>query len=305
MEAFRWRVLRGLVAGVGMSLCLWSGTVAEGATLKVSSPEPEHLGADRLSVDDALNQVILPLSTPSFAGGQRPPLEVTPGNRFMKVLLDHLRLWSDDRTGLALSADQKSRLRTLVVSTRSDLIGADAQDFRLVELFEAALVEKTLSPGALASLNTRIGEVEGKEGMRFVAALKEMQAILTEPQIEILRERGNAVPPVSDVSLTSAFTFADRMLALRWQILMARHLSPQTRSKIDRRYVKARNWLLSLAAEKTVYDRQVDDLLNQPFVDMEAFDDIERKAGPLEGKFWGTFLRIVRLLSPPESLPTR
>ena len=305
MEVFRWRTFPGLAAGVGVFVCLLSAPFAEGATLNVSSPEPAHLGADRLPIDDALNQVILPLSTPTFTGGQRPPLEVTPGNRFMEVLLDHLRLWTDDRTGLALSSDQKTRLRSIVVSTRSDLIGADAQDFRLVELFEAALAEKTLSPGALASLNTRIGEVEGKEGMRFVAALKEMQAILSEPQIEILRQRANTVLPVSDVSLTSAFTFADRMLALRWQILMGRHLSPKTRAEVDRRYVKARNWLVSLAAEKTVYDRRVEDLLNQPFVDMGAFDDIERKAGPLEGKFWGTFLRIVRLLSPPEPLSTR
>ncbi|MGC8529915.1 MAG: hypothetical protein ACP5OP_06945 [Leptospirillia bacterium] len=305
MGTFRWNVFSGLAAGIGVSLCLLSGTLAEGVTLNVSSSVPVHLGDDRLPIDDALNQVILPLSTPNFAGGQRPPLEVTPGNRFMKILLDHLRLWSDERSGLALSTDQKSRLRSIVLSTRSDLIEADARDLRLVELFEAALTEKRLSPGALASLNTRIGEVEGKEGMRFVNALKEMQAILNEPQIEILRQRKNVVLPVSDVSLTSAFTFADRMLALRWQILMESHLSPQTRAQIDHRYVKARNWLFSLAAEKTVYDRQVEDLLNQPFVDMGAFDDIERKAGPLEGKFWGTFLRIVQLLSPPESLNSR
>ncbi len=299
------RAFRGAAAGFGCLLCLLGSSVGEAATLSVTSPESDHLTISRLSIDNNLNRVILPMERPSFTGGQNPPLEVTPGNRFMKILAEHLSLWTADQTGLALSPDQKKRLREILVATRSDIIGTDAQDFRLVELFEAALIQKHLSPEALSSLNTRIGEIEVREGMRFVAALKEMQAVLTEPQIEILRERKTMVLPTSNVSLTSAFLFADRLLALRWQILMDRPLSPATRTEIDRRYVKARNWLLSLAAEKTVNDRMVEDILNEPFVDMGAFDDMERKAGPLEGKFWGTFLRIVKLLSPPEPFSSR
>ena len=299
------RGVTGLMGGLALSLALWQPLTSWAATLNVSSPEKEHLGASRLSIDDSLNRVILPMELPSFAGAQTSPLAVTPGNQFMKILVDHLRLWTSERTGLALSSDQKKRLREIVVSTRADIIGTDAQDFRLVELFEAALAGKVLPSGALSSINTRIGEVEGREGMRFVAALKEMQAVLTEPQIDILRGQQNAVLPTSEISLTSAFLFADRILALRWKILMERPLPPATRSDIDRRYRKARNWLVSLAAEKTVSDRTIDDILNQPFVDMGAFDEAERKAGPLEGKFWGTFLRIVKLLSPPEPLSTR
>ncbi len=299
------RGVAGFMGGLALALSLWQPLPSGAATLNVSSPEKGHWGTSGLAIDDSLNRVILPLELPSFAGGQTPPLAVTPGNQFMKILVDHLRLWTSERTGLALSSDQKKRLREIVVSTRADIIGTDAQDFRLVELFEAALAGKVLPSGALSSINTRIGEVEGREGMRFVAALKEMQAVLTEPQIDILRGQQNAVLPTSEISLTSAFLFADRILALRWKILMERPLPPATRSDIDRRYRKARNWLVSLAAEKTVSDRTIDDILNQPFVDMGAFDEAERKAGPLEGKFWGTFLRIVKLLSPPEPLSTR
>jgi len=287
----------GVAMGVGL-LLLASGE-SGAATLSISSPESGHGSPARLSIDNALNQVVLPLATPSFVGGQGPPMEVTPGNRFMKILSEHLRLWQDDRTGLALSSDQKSALRKILVSTRSDLIGTDATDLRFVELFEAALAEKDLPVAELDALNARIGEVEGREGMRFVAAIKEMQAVLTEPQINILKQKEELVLPSADISLTPALQFADRILALRWQLLMKRPLSDSARRDLDARYTKARDWLFSLASEKTVYDRKVDDLLHEPFVDMGRFYDLERKAGPLEVKFWGTFLRIVRLLSPP------
>ncbi len=294
---------RGSRTGLGVAMVAGLLLLASGesgaATISISSPESGPGSPARLSIDETLNRVILPLETPSFAGGQIPPAEVTPGNRFMKILSEHLRLWQDDRTGLALSSDQKKALRSILVSTRSDLIGQDATDFRLVQLFEAALAEKDLPSADLEALNARIGEVEGREGQRFVSALKEMQAVLTEPQISTLKQKEEAILPSADISLTPALLFADRILALRWKILMERPLSGSWRSDLDLRYTKARNWLYSLASEKTVYDRKIDDVLSEPFVDMGRFIDLESKAGPLEAKFWGTFLRIVRLLSPP------
>lgn len=277
----------------GMALSALAMLPAQAA--KVSQAPPPSLGS--FATDDALNRIILPAQTPSFVGGQAPPLEVTPGNRFMQVLVCHAALWGKADTGIALTSDQRARLVQILTRTRAAIIKSDAADLRLVQLFEAMLVRGHIPQKQLAALNVRIGEVEGKEGMQFVSALKEMQAVLTAPQIQTLRQKNETVLPSSNVSVTSALMFADRMLSLRWKTLVPM-LSKRSKEAMAARYRKARTWLWSLAAEKTVSDRNVKDLLDKPFVDMAAYETLEKTAGPLEGKFWGTFLRIVSLLSP-------
>ena len=279
----------------GAALALFSALPA------LAAPSPSHPALPTVagfSTDDALNRVILPAQTPSFVGGQTPPLAVTPGNRFMEILVGHATLWEKPESGLAITSDQRHRLREILIRSRAAIIKSDAADLRLVQLFEAMLVETHVPQKKLAALNARIGEVEGKEGMQFVGALKEMQAVLSAPQIMTLRNLNETVLPSSNVSVSSALMFADRMLSIRWEKAMEETRSATARDNLARRYHKARNWLWSLAAEKTVSDRTVNDLLSMPFVDMEAFGELEKKAGPLEGKFWGTFLRVVTLLSP-------
>ena len=283
--------------GGGLLLVLMASLPVHGAGVKKGAVTPPSLGG--YATDDALNRVVIPAQTPSFVGGQKPPMAVTPGNRFMRILVSHVALWESPETGLAISADQRKRFREILLKTRPELIRNDATDLRLVQLFEAFLVRKKVPEKRLHALNARIGEIEGKEAMEFLSALKELQAVLTAPQIQMLRQKNETELPSDNVSVSSALMFADRMLSIRWQRVMAGSLPAKSREGLARRYHKARNWLWSLAAEKTVSDRSVDDLLSKPFVDMEAFGEIEKKAGPLEGKFWGTFLRIVTLLQSP------
>lgn len=281
----------------GFLLVLMASFPVHAAEVKKGPITAPSLGG--YAVDDSLNRVVIPAQTPSFVGGQSPPMAVTPGNRFMQILVNHVALWESQKTGLAVSEDQRKRFREILGKVRPELIRSDATDLRLVQLFEALLVGKRVPEKRLHALNARIGEVEGKEAMQFLSSLKELQAVLTAPQIEMLRQRNRSALPSADVSVSSALMFADRMLSIRWQRVMEGSLSGPARETLARRYHKARNWLWSLAAEKTVSDRSVDDLLSEPFVDMEAFGEIEKKAGPLEGKFWGTFLRIVTLLQSP------
>ena len=291
---------RGLVAVLVLVLVSGNVSVSFGAVVAKTPVSVQADAATRLGIDDALNRIILPAQTPSFVGGQAPPLvEVTPGRRFMNVLVSHVALYQNPETGLGLGSDQKAKLRDILEKTRAELIKTDASDFRLVQLFEAALVQKSLPVAALRSLNVRIGEVEGREAGRFVSSLREIQAVLSEPQIATLKQKNVETMPSSDISVSSALSFADRMLAERWQITMHEGLSAKIRTDLAARYRKARNWLWTLAAEKTVSDRNVDDVLNAPFVDMAVLDSLEKKAGPLEGKFWETFLRIAVLLNLP------
>jgi len=279
--------------GVAPSL---AATAPKGAKVPVPAVDP----STRFGIDDSLNRVVIPAQTPSFVGGQEPPLmEVTPGNRFMKILVAHVALYQDSRTGLGLTDDQKARLRGILEKTRAELIKTDAADLRLVQLFEAALSKRVVPVPALRSLNVRIGETEGREAGRFVASLQEMQAVLSLAQISTLKQKNAEVLPSSDIAVSSALAFADRILAMRWQAAMARKMPSKARYDLAARYRKARVWLWSLAAEKTVSDRNVDDLLASPFVDMAKLDTLEKTAGPLEGRFWATFLRIVVLLNPP------
>ena len=290
------------------ALARWTFPVMGGAALALAFALPARSGTvhsapppplESYATDKALNRLVLPAQTPSFVGGQTPPMEVTPGNRFMGILVSHVALWEKADSGLAISSDQRRRFREVLLKAREKIIKSDAEDLRLVQLFEAMLVRTHLPAKKLAAANARIGEVEGKEGMQFVSALKELQAVLTGPQIMTLKRMNETVLPSSDVTVTSALMFADRMLSIRWQLAMKSPLSAKARESLSARYDKARNWLFSLAAEKTVSDRRVGDLLAKPFVDMEAFGELEKTAGPLEGRFWGTFLRIVTLLSPP------
>ena len=288
---------RGTVPVLGaITLALLMAVPARSAPPPPSAAPPVIMS---YATNEALNRVILPAQTPSFVGGQTPPLEVTPGNRFMKILVSHVALWEKADTGLAISSDQRKRFREILEKTRGEIIQSDALDLRLVQDFEAMLVERHLPAKELAALNARIGEVEGKEGMQFVTALKELQAVLSGPQIMTLKRLNEAALPTPDISITPAFMFADRMLSIRWQEAMKPPTSRNVRESLSLRYQKARKWLYSLAAEKTVSDRRVADLLASPFVDMEAFGELEKTAGPLEGKFWGTFLRVATLLSPP------
>jgi hypothetical protein len=158
-------------------------------------------------------------------------------------------------------------------------------------------MQKTIPVAALRSLNVRIGETEGREAGRFVSSLKEIQAVLNESQIATLKQKNADVLPASDTSVSSALAFADRILSLRWQMAMQKGFPEKTRIELAGRYRKARNWLWSLASEKTISDRNVGDVLDAPFVDMAKLDVLEKKGGPLEGKFWETFLRIAELLN--------
>ena len=284
------------IAG-GFFLFLLTGSPVHAADTKGSPALKTPSPAGGFATFDSLNRIILPAQTPSYVGGQTPPLEVTPGNRFMGILVSHAALWEKAQTGLAITSDQRQRLRVILEKTRGALIKSDAVDLRLVQLFEAMLVRRRVPAKEIAALNARIGEVEGKEGMQFVGALKEMQAVLTAPQIQTLKQLNDTVLPSPNVSVTSALMFTDRMLSLRWQKLVP-SLPKKAREDLARRYAKARRWLWSLATEKTISDREVADILGKPFVDMQAFGEIEKTAGPLEGKFWGTFLRIVALLNP-------
>lgn len=291
---------RFLAAAGTVALMLWTVPVPEAAGAPGAEKTDPGIAAARYGIEDGLNRLVIPAQTPSFVGGQVPPLaEVTPGNRFMHILYDHGALYLNPGTGLGLSAGQRTRIRNILEEARTDLIKTDSQDLRLVQLFEAALVSKVVPMAALNAINMRIGGVEGRESVRFLSALRDLQGVLNEAQISSLRSLDDTRLPAPDIAITPALAFADRILAIRWRAAMDILRAPRERTALAARASKARKWLWTLAAEKTVSDRDVNDLLGSPFVDMARLDQVEKTAGPLEGKFWETFMRIVSLLNPP------
>ncbi len=216
----------------------------------------------------------------------------------MKILADHAVLWTRPENGLVFSSKQRARLRSLLAGARDALISSDAIDLRLRQLLEAELLRKRISPATLRSFRTRIEEVEGRERSRFVSVFTKMQGVLTSVQRLVLERTLRTPLPSSRISFPSAFFFAERLLALRKGAIKGSTLPSLDQDDLVSRYQEARKRLFVLAAEKSMADRNLDDLLNRPLFDRPAFEALENADLYCSGRFWDAFFGIAALPGP-------
>ena len=291
------RKVYGVFAGV---LLFAGGPLPAGAATAQANVAPS------LRWDEArtLSRWVIPAQSLGWVGVQgrerEKPMTVTPGNRFLEILGNHAHWYFDRRNHLALSERQKHRIVRLLIRTRDRLVRLDARDLFLVQRFEAAVASPSVDIAELGRLNERIGAVEGEEAGVFVGALGSLQKVLLPDQRRIAVAMGHdTIPPLS-VDLSGAVFFADRILSIRWNLLQNAMSSggKEEKSRALAAYEKGRKEILSLGTEKTVWDKKAGDLMSQPFVDLDALGAVEKKGGPVEARFWETFIKVVGTLNP-------
>lgn len=283
------------------------GVLAGTALLLFGGVWPVLADSSSIPLDEArsLAKWIVPAQTLGWVGVQgrerEKPMTVTPGNRFLRILGRHARWYFDPAHHLALSARQKQQIIHVLVRTRDRLVSLDAKDLALVQRFEAAVSTPSVDVGELGRLNERIGAVEGEEAGVFMGSLRSLQGVLTPSQKKTAVMLGRSIIPPLSVDLSSAVFLADRILSIRWNLLQ-NVLDSDNKDGMNRAlksYEKGRQSVLSLGAEKTLWDKKADDLMNQPVVDLGSLNAIERKGGPVEVKFWETLIKSVGSLNPP------
>ncbi|MHB1287195.1 MAG: hypothetical protein ACYCYP_11695 [Leptospirales bacterium] len=287
----------GAFAGMLLLFGFPMGTHAENAV-----PESRHPpGWEEVQ---SMSKWVIPAQSRGWVGvqgGERDkPMEVTPGNRFLRILGSHAHWYFDRQNGLGLSDNQKRRVIQVLIQTRDRLVGLDAKDLFLVQRFEAAVATPSVDVARLGRLNERIGEIEGEEGGIFMGALEALQRVLLPGQRKIAVAKGHTeIPPLS-VDLSSAVFFADRILAIRWNRLQSGFTADggSAETKALASYENGRKAILALGMEKTAWDKKAGDLLSRPVVDLESLGAVEKKAGPIEGQFWETLIRVVGSLNP-------
>jgi hypothetical protein len=252
----------------------------------------------------SLSRWVVPFQTRSFVGVQgserEKPMTVTPGNRFMCILKEHVR--EDFRLRKApLSSLQKKKMVHILVGARDRLIEKDAMDLALIQRFEAEVLTPSVDLAAVGRLNERIGAIEGEEGAIFLSSLKSLQGILSPDQKKALVEQNAVGIPSMKVDLSSAVFFADRILSIRWALLSREEglSDSSTRNRYLATYQKEREAINRLGTVMTIDNRREEDLLWSPLVDFRALSAQYRKAGPDEGGFWGELVKALGKLNPP------
>ncbi|MHB8421548.1 MAG: hypothetical protein ACYDAM_02095 [Leptospirales bacterium] len=288
---------KGIGALAGMLLLLG------GVVPALAEPAPTPLSLEEAR---SLAKWVIPAQTFGWIGVQgserEKPMTVTPGNRFLRILGEHARWYFNPGHHLSLSGRQKTRMIRILVRTRDRLVGLDAKDLGLVQRFEAEISTTSVDIGELGQLNERIGAVEGEEAGVFEESLRSLQGVLTPSQRKLAMSQGREIIPPLSVGLSSAVFLADRILSIRWNMLQTALESDKkegTQRALEA-YGKGRESILVLGTEKTVWDKKADDLLNQPVVDLKVLNAIEKKSGPVEGKFWETLIKVVGTLNPPQ-----
>jgi hypothetical protein len=282
------------------------GTLIFAPFAGASSRTPDGVAFDVTDVR-SLTTWIVPAQTKGWVGVQGKErskrLTVTPGNRFLRVLKCHAELYFDRKTGLKLSAAQKAKVKAILARTRDRLVPMDAKDLFLVQHFEAMVASPRVDVARLSRLNELIGSLEGDEAGTFVGGLKSMQGVLTDRQRKTLRAKNGEALPDMTVDLSGAVFLADRILAIRWNVLerTAAFSSDADRQTWLANYLKGRREIQDLGIEKTGWDKKSGDILEAPYVDLRALGEIEAKGGPVEGRFWETLIKTVGALNPPSA----
>ncbi len=289
---------------LGTGVLLGSLIIATSAG--AASRTPEGVAYDAMDVR-SLTTWVVPAQTKGWIGVQGKErskrLAVTPGNRFLRVMKCHAELYFDRKTGLNLSVAQKAKLKEILTRTRDRLIPMDARDLFLVQHFEAMVASPSVDIARLSRLNELIGSLEGDEAGTFVEGLKSLQGVLTARQRKTLRAKNGDVLPDTTVDLSGAVFLADRILAIRWNVLErnAAFSSDAERNAWLSNYLKGRREIQELGIEKTVWDKKSGDILEAPYMDFRALGEIEAKAGPVEARFWETLIKTVGSLNPPSA----
>lgn len=207
-----------------------------------------------------------------------------PGRRAIRVLARHSALWETPRLGLGLSSGQRRRIRRIIRSTRAAMIASATEDLRLRELFESSLLSRQVSLGTLRRLRGRIDAVEAREIARFASSFRALQGILTATQRLILRQNAALPLPVARIALFSGFSGSLSLLALREREFPA---GPESAGTLRR--------LTVLAAERTIAERALEDLLNRPLVERTDFDRLEQEVSLRSRRFWNGYFDLLLL----------
>lgn len=165
------------------------------------------------------------------------------------------------------------------------MIASATEDLRLRELFEAALLSKQSSLETLRGLRARIDAVEARETARFISSFQALQGILTATQRLILRQNAALPLPVARTNLFSGFSGSLSLLTLREGEFPT---GPESAGALRR--------LTVLAAERTIAERDLEDLLNRPLVERTDFDRLEQEVSLRSRRFWNAYFDLLLLM---------
>ncbi|MCL4461573.1 MAG: hypothetical protein M1297_07690 [Nitrospirae bacterium] len=283
--------------------CLGAGLLFGVSPVGAQAPGPD-LSRDTEMIH-SLSRWVIPRQTTGWVGVQGRerdrPMTVTPGNRFLAILRTHGNWYLSPRRSVHLSPGQRRKIDRLFADTRNRLVRLDGEDLALVQLFEAGAVTPRVDVSRLGRLNEKIGSVEGEEAQVFVRALSRFQKILSPLQRREGEAASRKMLPDMSVDLSGAVFFADRILSIRWNRL--ENSLERTGKRPDAKYAEAfqngRKRIWSLGIRKTVGDKEAEDLLRKPWVDLAALSVLEKKNGPVEASFWEGFIRSLGKLNPP------